>query len=113
MKLVFETKLMFMSGMLPSPAGCINCGNEENIYYFDKLSGGVLCGDCGGKGTHIKIDETTYKVYYIIICCDIKKMFSYQFPDESVLKLSSIIENYILSITDKKLKSLDYYKNIL
>ncbi len=112
-KLVFETKLMFMSGMLPSPSGCIGCGNEEEIYYFDKLSGGVLCSECGGRASHIKIDENTYKVYYLIVYCDIKKMFSYQLPEKSVQNLSSIIEEYVLSVTDKNIKSLDYYKNLL
>lgn len=113
MKLVFETKLMFIAGMLPSPTGCMGCGCEGGIYYFDKLTGGVLCKDCGGKATHIKIDENTYKVYYLIVYCDMKKMFSYQLPENSVLKLSTIIENYVLSVTDKNIKSLEYYKNLL
>lgn len=112
-KLVFEIKLMFLSGMLPSPAGCIGCGCENKITYFDKLSGGVLCDECGGKASHIKIDENTYKVYYLLVYCDIKKMFSYQLPEESILKLSSIIENYVLSVTDRNIKSLEYYKNLL
>ncbi|MBQ7974543.1 MAG: DNA repair protein RecO [Clostridia bacterium] len=113
MKLIFETKLLFFSGMLPSPAGCISCGTEDEICYFDKLSGGVLCSSCGGKASHIKIDESTYKVYYLIVYCDIKKMFSYQLPEKSVLKLSSIMESFVLSVTDKKIKSLEYYKKLL
>ena len=72
-----------------------------------------MCSDCGGSTSHTKIDENTYKVYYLIVYCDMKKMFSYQLPEESVLKLSSIIEKYVLTVTDKNIKSLDYYKNLL
>lgn len=112
-KLIFETKLMYLSGLLPAPGGCINCGIDENLLYFDKLSGGIVCRDCGGKSSHVSINEETYKVHYLIVYCDLKKMFSYILPENSVKELSLLMENYILSAIDKNIKSLEYYKNII
>lgn len=113
LKLVFETKLLYFSGLLPSPAGCICCGTDESLSYFDTMSGGIVCKSCGGKSNHLQINEETYKVYYLIVFCEIKKMFSYALPNTAVMQLSTMIENHIISITNNKIKSLDYYKKFI
>lgn len=111
-KLAFETKLMYFSGMLPSPAQCIVCGCEEKLCYFNKRSGGVSCKDCSSKND-VYIGEDAYKAHFLLVLCDMKKMFSYAIDPQVINKLSPIIESYTLSCIDRQINSLDYYKALI
>ena len=111
-KLVFETKLMYFSGMLPPPTQCLGCGSEENLCYFNKRSGGVNCKECSGKND-IYIGEDAYKAHFLIVLCHMKKMFSYLIEPQVINKLAPIIESYTLSCMDRQINSLDYYKALI
>ncbi len=111
-KLVFETKLMYFSGLIPSPCACIDCTGEEELLYLSTKTGGVVCKSCSQAGD-IYLGEDGYKTYFIILLSDLKKMFSYELDDKSVSLLCPIIEQYTLSSIDKKINSLDYYKALL
>lgn len=109
LKLTFETKLMFAAGYMPRPDLCAMCGRDMEKAFFDTRSGGVLCRDCV-KGNETCIDGTAYKVLCYIIFCDMKKMFSLSLPPEGAAVLAPLIEEYTVSVIDRPIKSLDYYK---
>lgn len=109
-KLVFELKLMFITGFMPLPDSCSVCGQTE-ARYFDVRTGGILCEDC--RGTAVKLDDDMYKSVYYIIHCDVKKMFSVMYPEKAVVKLSELSEKYITGILGKNISSLEYYKKFI
>ncbi len=111
-KLMFETKLMYFSGMIPSPAACIGCGCEDNLAFFNTRTGGVSCKECAGKND-IFMGEENYKAYFLIVLCDLKKMLSYNIDKSATDFLGPVMEKYTLDCIDKKISSLDYYKALI
>lgn len=111
MKLIFELKLTYYSGMLPPPNICLGCGCDSGIVSFDRRSGGVFCNSCG-KGDMVSLTDEEYKVLFVATLCDMKKMFSYKLPQEAVDKLAPIIESYVAGTLDREIKSLEYFKKI-
>lgn len=110
-KLIFELKLMYFSGMLPAPNQCLGCGCDHGIAFFDKGSGGVFCEECG-RGNLVKLTEEEYKVLFLGALCDMKKMFSYKLPEAAVDKLAPTIESYVSAALDRDIKSLEYYRKL-
>lgn len=107
-KLAFELKTLSLNGFLPKIDNCSFCG-EEKITAFDIISGGVVCRECEGE-TSIKISEESLLFFRYLICCDIKKMFLYEIPEQVISELAYISERYLKHHADREIKSLDYYK---
>jgi len=110
-KLVFELKIMYMTGFMPLPDTCCMCGSQESLCYFSPRTGGIVCSKC--RKNEIPVDEDMYKTIYYIIRCDIKKMFSVAYPENAVEKLSEISEKYVTGVLGKNIPSLEYYKKIM
>ena len=111
LKLIFEIKLMYFSGLLPLPSECSACSGEEKPEYFNKKSGEVLCKNCAGANS-VHLTEDEYKVLYFGVFSDMKKMFSYILPEAAVKTLGNTIEEYVETALDRKVKSLEYYKKL-
>ena len=108
-KLAFEIKLLYYSGLLPRPDSCTSCGCADELCFFNTKTGSVLCRECA-KGDEAKLSENAYKVLYFFSLCDMKKLFSYMLPEDGIKQLSSIIESYTISNFEQTKKSLEYYK---
>ena len=108
-KIIYELKLMMMTGFMPEPNGCQGCGATDREMFFDTFSGEVFCSECR-SGSCIALDEDMYKCIYCIVHCDMRKMFSVNYPDKAMKNLSQPIEKYIIHNLGKDIKSLDYYK---
>lgn len=109
LKLSFELKILCFSGFHPK-TDCCSCSNEE-IYAFDIVSGNVTCKDCNTP-TSITITQESLLFFRYIVCCDVKKLFSYKIPKESESELAYIAEKFLLRHADKDIKSLEYYKAV-
>ncbi len=109
LKLAFELKTLSLNGFSPKIDIC-SCG-EEKITAFDILSGGVVCKMCE-RETSVKISQESLLFLRYLICCDIKKMFSYELPPNVTAELSYISERYLKHHAEREIKSLDYYKKI-
>lgn len=110
LKLAFELKLLCLTGFSPKADVCISCGEKE-VYAFDILSNGVLCKNCKNASC-ITITGDSLLFLRYIVCCDIKKLFSYKIPKDTEAELSYISERYLLHHADREIKSLDYFKKL-
>lgn len=109
LKLSFEIKLLCFSGFRPKIDSCV-CGDED-IYAFDISSGNLVCRACR-TSTSVTIEEESLLFFRYIVCCDIKKLFSYKIPDGAESELSYIAEKFLLQHAEQDIKSLDYYKKL-
>ena len=110
-KAVFELKTMQYSGYEPNLEACIKCGRTENLTAFD-FSGGAVCKDCRTHLTANLLPDVKEAMRYILKS-DVKRLFSFILAESAKASLSEICEKYILSKSEKRYKSLEYYKKIM
>ena len=110
LKLAFELKMLCFTGFFPKVDCCTSCGSDK-IFAFDIASGGVVCKDCNTATAVTLTDESLLFLRYIV-CCDMKKLFSYEIPADTEAELSYIAERFIKQHADREIKSLDYYKKL-
>lgn len=106
----FEMKIAALSGYAPNISYCSSCGSIPEAPLFDIINGAIYCLKCCDM--QHPIDNSTYDALLHILNCDIKKIFSFKIPDESLEILSKITETYLLSHFDHSFKTLSFYKSI-
>ncbi len=109
-KTVYELKLMSAGGYMPNMNRCAVCGSED-VRAFDAAKGSVVCAECAGADA-VKISGGAYKAIHYIISSDDKKMLSFNVSDALLAELNSVSERYVSVQTDRRFKSLGYYKSI-
>ncbi len=109
-KAVFELKLMQLSGYEPNLSGCIHCGDNDTVA-FD-FSGGMVCEKCKNSGM-INISKDVKNAMDYILNSEIKKIFSFSVSESVEKTISLITEGYLLGKSEKKYKSLDYYRKMI
>lgn len=109
-KLVFETKLMEIHGMMPDFSACTDCGKSDEILFFDVASGNVNCSDCAREG--VVLNLTCQNLISYIMSSDIKRVFSFKTTKETIDFLAPIIEKFCINQIGRTLKTLDYYKSL-
>lgn len=110
-KAVFELKIMQYSGYEPILENCIKCGKKDGISAFS-VSGGAVCSSCKTHAMYILSNDVKNAMKYILKS-DTKRLFLFEIPRSAKEDLSEICEGYILSKSDKRYKSLEYYKKIM
>ncbi len=110
-KLVFETKLMELHGMMPDFSACTDCGKTDETLFFDIISGNVNCSDCASEG--VELNLTCQNLISYIMSSEIKRVFSFKTSEETIDYLSPIIEKFCVNQIGRTLKTLDYYKSII
>lgn len=114
-KAVAELRMLTLSGYMPQLVGCSKCGvYEGEKMYFDTFSGEIFCENCRGSQPK-KLSEISPGVLAAMrhICfSEGGKIFSFTLPPEALLELSSNTEKYLLSVTGKRFRTLDFYKKM-
>lgn len=121
-KAVFELKSMCIQGFAPYFSDCCICGKDNrsalrNII-FELLEGGFVCNDCSSaenfeisKDGYL-ISADTYKALKYICESEQGRMLAFDLPSDKIAEFSQICELYITIHTEKKYKTLDYYKQM-
>ncbi len=109
-KAVFELKMMQYSGYEPVLSACIKCGKEEASAF--SVSGGIVCKDCKSR-TDAALSADVLAAMEYILKSDTKRIFSFELSKSARDALAKISEAYILSKSDKRYKSLEYYKKLM
>ncbi len=121
-KAAFELKCMCIQGFAPNFNECCICsrGNgavSKNIV-FELLEGGFVCGNCSSSDTFeiskygYLISSGTYKAIKYICESEQGKMLGFDVQADKVGEFSRICEQYVTVHTEKKYKTLDYYKQL-
>jgi len=115
-KFIYEMKFMCFSGYTPDFSGCGVCGEDnEEVFYFDLLSGNLKCVKCKPKiiNTHIiELNVTLLKSIIHVITSDLKQVFSFKIKESTAKNLSYVSENFLLVHIDKHFGTLDFYKTM-
>lgn len=112
-KAVAELRMLTLSGYMPQLVGCCGCGLfEDEKMYFDTFSGEIFCRDCRRTQKVTEISSGVLTAMRHICFSEAAKIFSFSLPAGSLLELSSATEKYLLAVTGKRFKTLDFYKKM-
>jgi DNA repair protein RecO (recombination protein O) len=112
-KSVTEMRLMSLSGYMPALVGCDSCGAyESDTMYFSPESGKIYCEKCLPIGERYSASASVIQAMRYVSLSDFERIFSFTLNDESLEKFSQITEGYLLNKTQRKFKTLDFYRTL-
>lgn len=111
LKAIVELRMMSLSGYMPDLVACGDCGElTDSGMFFSPVEGQIFCGECVKDHTCIALPNGTLSAMRHICYTENAKLFNFNLPDESMSFLSDVTENFLLTQTAKKFKTLDFYK---
>lgn len=115
-KSTFELRLLTLAGYMPDLVCCNACAcyESEDMYFLPK-SGTLVCGDCAGSYSEEKV-KTGLGITAAMRHCvysEFNKLFSFSVTPEAQPTLEYAVESYLHNQLGKKLKTLDFYKQLL
>lgn len=113
-KSVFEMRILSMSGYMPNLISCVRC-EKTNDPFFVPISNGIMCKDCYEKASlfGFKLSESVLYALRYTVYSQFNKMFAFELKGQSEKELANITESYLVRCVDKKLKTLDFYKQLM
>ena len=113
-KSVFEMRVLSMSGYMPNLVSCVQCGKANHLYFVPN-SNGIMCKECYEKVNlfGFKLSESVLYALRYTVYSEFNKMFAFELKGQSEKDLSNITESYLLRCVDKKLRTLDFYKQLM
>jgi hypothetical protein len=66
----------------------------------------------GTMGKQMPIGITTLEAAKYILNCDLKKLFSFQLPEDDLRRLGNFTEAYLLACMERTFRTLDFYKSV-
>ncbi len=112
-KSVTEMRLMSLSGYMPALVGCDNCGEyESDIMYFSPEGGKIYCENCLPVGQRYSVNASVIQAMRYVSLSDFERIFSFTLTDEALEKFSQVTEGYLLNKTQRKFKTLDFYRTL-
>lgn len=113
-KAVYELRAACIAGYTPDLYGCHICGSQ-NPTLFDLSGGALLCGNCRGNASGIRLPVTPgiLDAMRYIIYCDPKKLFGFSVGQENLEQLASLTEAYLTTQLERGFSTLDFYKSLL
>lgn len=117
-KSALELRLMSIVGYTPQLDRCSICQEKSELISisFDVLNGGLCCLNCLNKTdlniNTIPINKGIVYAMHHIVTADIKKLYSFTVDEKSFEILTNLTEKYLLTQTDYKFKTLEFYKSL-
>lgn len=112
-KAATELRMLCLSGFMPSVVSCALCDSfESEKMHFDLHTGEIYCDDCKTKSSLHELSLSVVSAMRYICFSDAKKLYSFTIPKEDLENLSFITEIYLKNITNRKYKTLDFYKTM-
>lgn len=114
-KSVFELRAACLAGYTPDLFGCHICGSQTPDR-FDISAGQLECQHCRtgeSSGIRMPVSSGMLEAMRYICLCDPRKLFSFQIGQETLGKLSSLTEAYLLAQLERGFSALDFYKSLL
>ena len=106
---IFELRILVINGEYPNVFTCGNCGEKENLDYFDEKSNTMICSNCHGKVSEKNIiDNSTIYALQYIVTSPITRLFSFDVTDKVLEQMKGIINKYIKKHIDRKFNSLEF-----
>ncbi len=110
-KAATELRMLSLSGYMPNVVACKTCGQyESENMYFDLHSGELFCEECSLKSSLQKLPISVVSAMRFVCFSEPKKIFSFSIPKEDLETLSWVAERYLKNMTNRKFKTLEFYK---
>ena len=114
-KAAVELRLLSIAGYMPDLMCCngCQCYAHENMFFLPQ-SGILLCGDCiqGREKYGILLGMGVTTAMRHCIYAPFEKLFGFTLPEPSVALLVQASEAYVLHVSERVFKTLDFYKTI-
>ena len=83
--------------------------------YFDTNGSSLICADCLGipDNSVSELDGAMLAAMRHIVYSDFEKLFSFSIPHDSAVRLSHVTEKYVISVTERGYKTLDFLNSLL
>ncbi|MFI3225922.1 MAG: DNA repair protein RecO [Clostridia bacterium] len=116
-KCALELRLIAHSGFHPVIDRCGICDKKSGLAqpYFDTINGCICCSECliDINSPHVMpITQGVLHAMYHILTCDLDKLYSFNLGERGFNILYNLCEDFVLTQTDYKFKTLDFYKSI-
>lgn len=115
LKSIFELRLMAETGFMPDVVCCRECGVfEPQELYFSFKDYGFRCAECNLSGDidAYRLTVTELTAIRHIVLADFNRLFNFRIPENSIYRLASFSELYILSQLERNFYTLDFYKSL-
>lgn len=110
-KAVTELRLMCLSGYMPALVGCDSCGEyETGRMLFSYEEGKLFCENCRPPIACAEISSSVVRAMRFVALSDFGKIFSFELTDSALADFSEITEGYLFHKTQRKFKTLDFFK---
>lgn len=111
-KAVFELKSACFGGYMPDIAACASCGTyESGAMFFDVAEGCFYCASCAHGGAQ-QVTAGVADAMRFICYSPQEKIFSFSLPEQELRQLGELAEKYVLSLVQRRLTALEFYKGI-
>jgi len=112
-KAITELRIAAISGYMPDLVGCENCGAfESDIMHFSLTDGHIDCDKCVSGVGLLKIDRTLLTAMRHIVYSKLEALYSFEIPPAAAERLSELTSKYILTQTEHRFDTLDFYNAV-
>ncbi len=113
-KAAFELRSLAEAGFMPDLEACAACGEEEDIRFFDRRTGSLLCGACMQEAQlEPNITAGTLAAMRQITAAELPRLFAFSLKGESEAVLRHMAEEYMLFHLDYPPKTLAFLRSVL
>lgn len=111
LKPIVELRFLAMAGYMPDLLGCASCRKfESDVMYFNSARGELFCDECNTGKTNIPISISTVTAMRHVAFSENEKLFSFNLKPAAMREFNDTVEEYLLRVTMRKYKTLDFYK---
>ncbi len=114
-KAAFELRLMALEGYEPNLLSCCVCGLSEPAEpRFSPRNGVMCCRECNDVqyGANIALCADSLRAMRYIIYAPARKMLAFSLGDDAMKRVSAAAEAYLLTQTERRFSTLDYWKQV-
>lgn len=110
-RLIYEFKIMALSGLPPQVFECVKCGKDEEKYRFSVNSGGLLCEECKVEDAKaMRLSTSSIYTLQYIISKDIENLYTFKVSKEVLNELIICVKRYMSHYIDHEFKSSELLK---
>lgn len=107
---IFKMRLLVILGLMPQTQKCAMCDNNEELTHFSVKADGFICKFCAKQDTSsISMSKNTKSAIEYITKGDIKKLYSFDIPEEDKKELRLISKVYLNEKLEKEYKLDDLF----
>lgn len=114
-KAAFELRLMALSGYEPNLVSCCVCGKSEpEDPRFSPRNGIICCTACSDAAlqANYRLCPDSLRAMRYVVYSPARKMLAFKLGDVALEQFSKASEAYLLTQTERKFSTLDYWRQV-